>query len=98
MVNALEKGLLRATAARFAFKGRRQPGAAERIIMTADQMQKLGKDSMDMAMASFGSWSKNAQAIATEIADYAKKSFEESTAVWEKLLAAKTPEKAMEVQ
>jgi phasin family protein len=66
--------------------------------MTTDQMQKFGKDSMDVALASFGAWSKNAQAIATEVADYAKKSFEESTAAWEKLLAAKSPEKAMEVQ
>jgi phasin family protein len=53
---------------------------------------------MDMALASFGAWSKNAQAIATEVADYAKKSFEESTSAWERLLAAKSPEKAMEVQ
>jgi phasin family protein len=51
-----------------------------------------------MALASFGAWSKNAQAIATEVADYAKKSFEESTSAWERLLAAKSPEKAMEVQ
>jgi phasin family protein len=65
--------------------------------MTTDQMQKFGKDSMDMAMASFGAWTKNAQAIATEIADYSKKSFEESTAVLEKLMGAKSLEKAMEV-
>jgi len=53
---------------------------------------------MDMAMASFGAWTKNAQAIAAEIADYSKKSFEESTAVLEKLMGAKSLEKAMEVQ
>ncbi len=66
--------------------------------MTTDQMQKMSKDSMDMAMASIGAWTKNAQAIATEIADYSKKSFEDSTAALEKLMAAKSPEKAMEVQ
>jgi phasin family protein len=66
--------------------------------MTADEMQKLSKDSMDMAMTSFGTWSKNAQAIATEVADYTKKSVEGSAAAWEKLLGAKTIEKAMEVQ
>jgi phasin family protein len=66
--------------------------------MTTDQMQKFSKDSMDMAMASFGAWTKNAQAIASEIADYSKKSFEESTAVLEKLMGAKSLEKAMEVQ
>jgi phasin family protein len=66
--------------------------------MTADEMQKLSKDSMDMAMNSFGAWSKSAQAIATEMADYTKKSVEGSAAAWEKLLGAKTLEKAMEVQ
>ncbi len=66
--------------------------------MSTDQMQKFGKDGMDMAMASFGAWTKNAQAIASEFADYSKKSFEDSTAFWEKLMGAKSPEKAMEVQ
>ena len=31
-------------------------------------------------MATFGAWTKNAQAIATEFADYSKKSFEDSAA------------------
>jgi phasin family protein len=65
--------------------------------MTNDQMQKFGKESMDMALASFGAWTKNAQAIASEVADYSKKSFEGSTAAWEKLMAAKNLEAAMEV-
>ncbi len=46
--------------------------------MTTDQMNKFGKDSMDMAMTSFGAWTKNAQAIASEVAEYSKKSFEDS--------------------
>ncbi len=66
--------------------------------MNTEQMQKMSKDGMDMAMASFGAWSKNAQAIATEVADYSKKSFEGSAAAWEKLMGAKSLEKAMEVQ
>jgi phasin family protein len=66
--------------------------------MTTDEMQKLGKDSMDMAMTSLGAWSKSAQAIAVEVADYSRKSVEGSTAAWEKLMGAKTMEKAMEVQ
>ena len=66
--------------------------------MNTEQMQKMSKDSMDMAMASFGAWTKNAQAIATEVADYSKKSFEGSAAAWEKLMGAKSLEKAMEVQ
>ncbi len=66
--------------------------------MTTDQMNKFGKDSMDMAMTSFGAWTKNAQAIASEVVDYSKKSFEESATAWEKLMSAKSLEKAMEVQ
>ena len=66
--------------------------------MSTDPMQKFGKEGMDMAMASFGAWTKNAQAIASEVADYSKKSFEDSTAAWEKLVSAKSLEKAMEVQ
>jgi len=66
--------------------------------MSADPMQKFGKDSMDMAMTTFGAWAKNVQAIATEFADYSKKSFEDSAAALEKLMGAKSLEKAMEVQ
>jgi hypothetical protein len=31
-----------------------------------------------MAMTAFDAWAKNTQAIATEVADYSKKSFEKS--------------------
>jgi phasin family protein len=68
------------------------------IIMSTDPMQKFGKEGMDMAMATFGSWTKNAQAIATEFADYSKKSFEDSAAALEKLMGAKNLETAMAVQ
>jgi phasin family protein len=66
--------------------------------MTPDEMQKLGKDSMDMAMSSFGVCNKSAQAIIAEMVDFSKKSVESSTAHWEKLLGAKSLDKAMEVQ
>ena len=66
--------------------------------MSVDPMQKFGKQGMDMAMTAFGAWTKNAQAIATEVADYSKKSFEDSAAAFEKLVGAKSFEKAMEVQ
>jgi len=70
----------------------------EGTIMTTEEMQKLGKDSMDMAMSSFGAWTKNAQAIAVEVVDYSKKSVEDSAAAWEKLVGAKSLETAMAVQ
>jgi len=67
-------------------------------IMSTDPMQKFGKEGMDMAMASFGAWTKNAQAIATELTDYSKKYFEDSAAAMEKLMGAKSLETAMAVQ
>jgi hypothetical protein len=66
--------------------------------MSVDPMQKFGKENMDMAMTAFGAWAKNAQSIATELADYSKKSFEDSAAAFEKLIGAKSVEKAVEVQ
>jgi phasin family protein len=45
-----------------------------------------------------GTVSKSAQAIAVEIADYSKKSFEDSTAALEKLFGVKSIEKAIELQ
>ena len=63
-----------------------------------DQIQKLGKDNADAALKSFGAVSKGAQAIAVESADFAKKSFEQGTATIEKLVGAKTLDKAVEIQ
>ncbi|MFZ2065300.1 MAG: phasin family protein [Xanthobacteraceae bacterium] len=66
--------------------------------MTTEDMQKLGKSSMDAAMTAAGAWSKTAQAITVEFVDYTKRSAESSTAAWEKLLGAKSVETAIEVQ
>ncbi|WP_428644887.1 phasin family protein [Roseibium sp.] len=63
-----------------------------------EEFQKLGKDNMDMAMESFGSFSKGFQALAAEVADYQKKSFEEGTAAIEKVVASKSLDKAFEAQ
>jgi hypothetical protein len=68
------------------------------MMKNIDDMQKLGKDNMDATMRSFGAMSKGVQAIAVEVADYSKKSFEEGSAAMEKLIGAKTIDKAMEVQ
>jgi len=68
------------------------------MMKNLDDMQKIGKDNMDATLKSFGAVSKSVQAIAVEVADYSKKSFEEGTAAMEKLFGAKTIEKAIEVQ
>ena len=68
------------------------------MLTNFDDIQKLGKDNMDVAMKQFGTVSKGWQAIATEFADYSKKSFENGSAALEKLLGAKSLDKAIEVQ
>jgi phasin family protein len=68
------------------------------MLKNFEDFQKLGKDNVDVAMKQFGTVSKGWQAIATEFADYSKKSFEDGSAALEKLFGAKTLEKAIEVQ
>jgi hypothetical protein len=63
-----------------------------------EDMQKLGKDNAEATMKSLGAVSKSVQAIAVELADYSKKAFEDGAAAAEKLLGAKSLEKAVEVQ
>jgi hypothetical protein len=68
------------------------------MVKNIDEMQQFGKDNMDATMKSFGAFSKTAQAIAVELTDYSKKVFEQGTAATEKLVGAKSLEKAFEVQ
>ena len=68
------------------------------MVKNIDEMQRYGKDNMDAALRSLGALSKNLQAIAVEMADYSKRVFEQGTAAAEKLIGAKSLEKAFEVQ
>ncbi len=63
-----------------------------------DDIQKMSKDNMDLAMESFGAMTKGFQSISAEMADYSKKSFEDGSAAMEKIVAAKTLDKAFEAQ
>jgi phasin family protein len=68
------------------------------MLKNFDDMQKYGKENMDATVKVWGQVSKGVQAIATETADYSKKSFEEGSAALEKLLGAKSLDKAIEIQ
>jgi hypothetical protein len=68
------------------------------MLKNFDDVQKLSKDNMDTAMKSFGAVQKGMQAIAVEVADYSKKSFEDGSAAFEKLLGVRSVEKAVEIQ
>jgi hypothetical protein len=95
----MEKAFSRQGAQAFwALNPERQRNSLAGSVMTNEDMQQFGKNSMGMALTSFGAWTKGAQAIAVEMVDYSKKSAESSAAAWEKLMSAKSPEKALEVQ
>lgn len=63
-----------------------------------DDIQKYSRDNMDLAMKSFGAISKGLQAVAVEVSDYSKKSFEDNSAFVEKITGVKTLDKAIELQ
>ena len=68
------------------------------MLNNFDDIQKLGKNNLEATAKSLGALSKNSQAIAAEMADYSKKSFEEGTKALEKMFGAKTVEQAIEIQ
>jgi hypothetical protein len=63
-----------------------------------EEMQNYGKEQLDAAVSSANTFSNGFQAIATAYGDYAKKSFEDTKVFVEKLTAAKSFEKAVEIQ
>jgi hypothetical protein len=68
------------------------------MIKNFEDIQKLSQGNLDTVMKLFGEWNKNWQAIAAEMSDYTKRSFEEGTQTFEKLVSAKSLEQAMEIQ
>jgi hypothetical protein len=68
------------------------------MINNFQDFQKFGQVNLDSAMKMFGDWNKGWQAIAAEMSDYSKRSLEDSTATFEKLLGAKSLEQAFEIQ
>ena len=68
------------------------------MTQTFEDAGKFGKEFVDTSVKSFASLSKGLQAIAVEATEYTKKSFETGSAALEKLVSAKSLEKAIEVQ
>ncbi len=68
------------------------------MVKNFEDLQQVSKENVDTALKSVGALSKGAQAIAVEVADYSKKSFEDGSAALEKLFGVKSFEKAIEVQ
>lgn len=68
------------------------------MIGGLDDLQKAGKENVDVAMKSANAFTKGFQALAAETADYSRHSFESGAKAFEKLVAAPSLDKAMEVQ
>jgi hypothetical protein len=68
------------------------------MVKNFEELQQVGKESVDVTLKSMDAISKGSQAIALEMVDYSKKSVEEGTAALEKLFGVKSFEKAIEVQ
>lgn len=62
------------------------------------EFQQYGKDQFDAALKAANEFSSKFQAIATAVGDYSKKSFEDGSVFFEKLVASKSLDKAIEVQ
>ncbi len=60
--------------------------------------QKFGQANTETAMKLMGDWSKNWQAVTTEMTDYSKRAFQDGQATFEKLISAKSVEQALEIQ
>jgi phasin family protein len=63
-----------------------------------EDVSAFGKDALEGGLKAFAVFAKGAQAIAVETGDYAKKVVEDGASAWQNLVAAKSFEKAIEIQ
>jgi phasin family protein len=63
-----------------------------------DEASLYGKDAVDKALKTYSTTSKGFQAIASETAEYTKKSFEATVAHFQSLMGVKSFESAIELQ
>ena len=60
--------------------------------------QKLGQVNVEGTMKAVTEWQKGLQAIATEMTNYSKRSFEDGTQTFEKLMSVKSLDQAFEIR
>jgi hypothetical protein len=68
------------------------------MVGNLEDIEKISKDNFDAMTRSFGVMPKAVQAIAAEMAEYLRRSFENGAKAMQNLLAVKSLDKAMEVQ
>ena len=69
-----------------------------KVPTVKDDVQKMANESVDATTRSFQGATRVTQAIASQIADYSKRSFEDGAKAMENLLGVKSLDKAVEVQ
>jgi len=67
------------------------------MFKTVEDVQKLSKENLDVAAKSLSVVSQGLQTLAADAAQFSKTSFEFSTATFEKLIGAKSLDKAVEI-
>ena len=70
----------------------------EPMQKAGEDFQKIGKDNYDALVRSYGELNKNFQIIGSSWTEFSKRSFEDATRAWEKMIRAKSLEQAIEVQ
>ena len=70
----------------------------DKMAYLFDDFQKFGKEQLEVVTTSSSSLAKGWQTIAAESSEYSKKSLENNSAFLEKLLGAKSLEKAIQIQ
>jgi hypothetical protein len=68
------------------------------MFRSMEDAQRFTKDNLDVTARCLSAVSKGLQAIAADAADYTKRSFEASSVTFEKLMGAKSLDKAVEIQ
>ena len=63
-----------------------------------EEFQRVGKNGFEAAVGSFGEVNRGLQAIAAELTDYSRKTFEDGTRAFEQLLGAKSFEQVIQIQ
>lgn len=68
------------------------------MIKNFEDLQKQSQENFENVVKNLTEVNKGMQAIAAEMTDYTKKSFEEGTSTFEKVVGAKSVEQAVEIQ
>ena len=63
-----------------------------------EDVGKIGQANVDNTLKMWGELTKNWQAVAAEMTDYTKRSFEDGTKTFEKLATARSIDQVMEIQ